>query len=194
MRAGNPVLLRSIYRDNVRWCWPHHYAGEWNGRHGIYVQPGSRGKLMKRVLGKSYLDSWVTDAPAFDHVWNRSHVLRFMRAGDAHTVELFWDEDWTFRGWYVNLQAPLRVHGSFFDTTDFALDVTVDPNGTWAWKDEDDFARAIELGVLDDAAAAEVRTEGERVIAERPWPTGWENWRPPAEWQPLPLPEDWHVV
>jgi hypothetical protein len=188
------VLLRSIYRDNVRWCWPHHYAGEWNGRHGIYVQPGSRGKLMKRVLGKSYLDSWVTDAPAFDHVWNRSHVLRFMRAGDAHTVELFWDEDWTFRGWYVNLQAPLRVHGSFFDTTDFALDVTVDPNGTWAWKDEDDFARAIELGVLDDAAAAEVRTEGERVIAERPWPTGWENWRPPAEWQPLPLPEDWHVV
>jgi hypothetical protein len=186
--------LRSIYRDNVRWCWPHHYAGEWDGRHGIYAQPGSRGKLMRRAIGKSYLDYWVTDGPAFDYVWDSSHVLRFMRAGDAHTVELFWGEDWTFRGWYVNLQAPLRIHGSFFDTTDFALDVTVDPSGAWAWKDEDDFERAIELGVLDDAAAAEVRAEGERVIAERPWPTGWENWRPPAEWQPLPLPEDWHVA
>jgi hypothetical protein len=188
------VLLRSIYRETVRWCWPHHYAGEWDGRHGIYVQPGSRGKLMKRADGKSYLDYWVTDEPAFDDVWDRSHVLRFMRAGDAHTVELFWDEDWTFRGWYVNLQAPLRVHGSFFDTTDLALDVTVDPDGAWAWKDEDDFTRAIELGVIDDATAAEVRAEGERVIAARPWPTGWENWRPPTEWQPLPLPEDWHVV
>jgi len=48
--------------------------------------------------------------------------------------------------------------------------------------------------VFDARSAAKVRAEGERVIAERPWPTGWESWRPPAEWQPLPLPEDWHVV
>jgi hypothetical protein len=39
-----------------------------------------------------------------------------------------------------------------------------------------------------------VRAEGERVIAERPWPTGWEDWRPPRDWTRLPLPEDWDVV
>jgi hypothetical protein len=39
-----------------------------------------------------------------------------------------------------------------------------------------------------------VRAEGERVIAEAPWPTGWEEWRPPATWTPLALPADWHVV
>ena len=55
-QAGDTVLLRSSYRGVVRWCWPHHYVGEWAGRHGIYVQPGSRGKLMRRALGKSYLD------------------------------------------------------------------------------------------------------------------------------------------
>jgi len=194
VRVGNPVLLRSIYRGNVRWCWPHRYVGEWDGRKGIYVAPGSSGKLMKRAVGKSYVDHWVTDAPAFDWNWDSTHVLRFMRAGDAHTVELFWDLDWQFLGWYVNLQAPLEIHGSFFDTTDWALDVTVDPDGTWAWKDEDDFARKIELGVLDAAAAAAIRAEGERVVEERPWPTGWEGWRPPEGWGPLPLPEDWDVV
>jgi predicted RNA-binding protein associated with RNAse of E/G family len=87
----------------------------------------------------------------------RSHVLRFMREGDAHTIELFWDQAWSFVSWYVNLQAPLRVHGTFFDTTDWALDVVVDPDGTRAWKDEDDFAQAIELGVFDEAGAAAVR-------------------------------------
>ncbi len=188
------MLLRSIYRGNVRWCWPCHYVGEWNGRNGLYCRPGNRGKLMKRVAGKGYLETWVTDAPAFDYVWEQSHVLRFMRPGDAHTVELFWDEGWAFRGWYVNLQAPLVVHGNRFDTTDWALDVVVDPDGTWHWKDEDDFAQALELGVFDEQGAAEIRAEGERVIAERPWPTGWENWRPPADWAPLQLPEDWHVV
>jgi hypothetical protein len=191
---GDVVLLRSSYRGNVRWCWPHHYVGEWEGRHGIYCQPGTRGKLMKHVVGKGYLEDWATGAPAFDYVWDRTNVLRFMREGDAHTVEVFWDEEWSLLGWYVNLQAPLVVRGDRFDTTDWALDVWVEPDGTWRWKDEDDFAQAQQLGILDAAAAAEVRAEGERVIDERPWPTGWEDWRPPSDWKPLPLPEDWHVV
>jgi hypothetical protein len=194
VRAGDIVLLRSIYRRNVRWCWPCRIAGEWSGRHGLYCQPGNQGKLMRRVVGASYLDYWVTDQPAFDYTWEHSHVLRFMREGDSHTVECFWTEDWEFKGWYVNLQAPLVINGHCFDTTDWALDVVIDPDGTWHWKDEDDFARAIELGVLNEREAAVVRAEGERVIAEAPWPTGWEDWRPPAEWTPLGLPRDWHVV
>jgi hypothetical protein len=188
------VLLRSIYRDTVRWCWPHHYAGEWDGRHGLYVQPGSRGKVVKRAIDGSYLEFWMSGAESFDWTWQDAHVLRFMRPGDTHTIEVWWDLDWQLTGWYVNLQAPLVVRGSFFDTTDQALDITVEPDGTWAWKDEADLARMVELGVLDDAAAADVRAAGERVLAERPWPTGWESWRPPLQWQPLPLPEGWHVV
>ena len=58
MRPGDTVLLRSIYRGTVRWCWPHHIVGDWSDRLGIYCQPGSRGKLVKRVAGKSYLDYW----------------------------------------------------------------------------------------------------------------------------------------
>jgi hypothetical protein len=194
VRLGDPVLLRSIYREQVRWTFPHRYVGEWDGRTGIYCQPGNRGKLIKRAAGENYLDTWVTDSPPFDWTWQRTHRLAFMRAGDAHTVEVTWDEEWNLLGWYVNLQAPLVVNGSFFDTTDWALDVTVEPNGRWAWKDEADFAQAIELGVFAGIDPAVVRAEGKRVIAERPWPTGWETWRPPARWAPLPLPGNWDVV
>jgi predicted RNA-binding protein associated with RNAse of E/G family len=117
-----------------------------------------------------------------------------MAPGDAHTVEVFWNLQWELLGWYVNLQAPLQVNGRNFDTADWALDITADPNGGWRWKDEDDFAEAVELGILDSAQAAEVRAEGERVAAARPWPTGWEGWRPPADWTPLILPAGWDVV
>jgi uncharacterized protein len=92
------------------------------------------------------------------------------------------------------LQGPLVIRGDRFDTSDWALDVVVRPDGTWESKDEDDFAEAQELGILSAAGAADVRAEGQRVTAARPWPTGWEDWRPPPEWGPLPLPEDWHVV
>jgi hypothetical protein len=149
---------------------------------------------MDHSLGPSYLDYWITGGPAYDHVWERTHGLRCLREGEGHTIEVHWDAAWSFLGWYVNLQAPLVVRGTMFDTTDWALDIVIDPDGTWRWKDEDDFAHAQELGIFDAATAARIRAEGERVIAERPWPTGWEDWRPPADWGPLELPEDWHVV
>ena len=189
MRAGDIVLLRSIYRGSVRWCSPHRYVGEWDDRHGIYCQPGNQSKVMHHDL-----ERWLSGAPPFDHTWERTHVLRFMRERESHTVELMWDESWTLIGWYVNLQAPVVIRRNRFDTTDLALDVVVDPDGTWRWKDEDELKRLVELGGVSERQAAEVRAEGERVIAEAPWPTGWEEWRPPAEWTPLGLPMDWHVV
>jgi len=102
-----------------------------------------------------------------------------------------WDESWRFAGWYVNLQETVRRTALGFDTCDLALDVEVEPDGTWAWKDEDDFAEAQALGVLDEAEAAAVRAESELVISEQPWPTGWEDWRPDRSWSPLSLPDGW---
>jgi hypothetical protein len=194
MEVGDVILKRSIYRGNVRWTYPHRYAGEWQGRLGIYCGPGNEGRAMRRGPG-GYLKRWVTDAPPFETVWEQTHVLRLEQPGGSHSVEVYWTAGFELMGWYVNLQAPVVVNGSFLDTTDWALDVTVDPDGTWSWKDEDEFAEAIELGVFDESSAATVRAEGERAIASRPWPTGWEDWRPPADWaEPLVLPEDWHVV
>jgi hypothetical protein len=47
-------------------------------------------------------------------------------------------------------------------------------------------AAAARVGRVDAAAA---RAEGERVIAEWPFPTGWEDFRPDPAWQLPRLPE-----
>ena len=193
MQAGEIVLKRSIYRGNVRWTFPHRYVGEWDGRIGLYCGPGNQGKAMRRGP-EGYLRFWATDAPPFDTDWEQTHVLRFERAGARHSIEIYWDTDWSQLGWYVNLQTPVVFNGSCVDTTDQALDVTVKPDGAWAWKDEDELQEAVELGIWTPDEAVEIRAEGERVIAATPWPTGWESWRPPPEWGPLGLPRDWHVV
>ena len=192
MKPGEVVLLRSVYQENVRWCFPHHFVEERDGCFALYLQPGNHGKLMGH--DEDYLVRWARGDPARDHVWHRHHVLWLVRLGESHALGLFWDEDWRFTGWYVNLQAPTQLRGGRFDTNDLALDVWIEPDETWSWKDEDDLARAVEVGILDDAAASALRAEGERVIAAKPWPTGWEGWRPRTAWEPLPLPEDWHVV
>jgi len=52
----------------------------------------------------------------------------------------------------------------------------------------------VELGLLSVEEAADVRAEGERVLAEWPFPTGWEDWRADPAWPVAQLPADWHVV
>ena len=192
MNPGDVVLYRSVYHGLVRWCFPHHFVEGRDGCFALYLRPGNRGKHMGHY--EDYLVRWAGGDPPRDHVWQRNHVLWLVRLGESHALGLFWNEEWQFKGWYVNLQAPTKLRGGCFDTNDLALDVWIEPDETWSWKDEDDLARAVEIGILDQKQAAALRVDGERVIAAKPWPTGWEDWRPPPEWGPLPLPEDWHVV
>ncbi len=57
--------------------------------------------------------------------------------GASHSVYVHWGRDGEFLGWYVNLEDPWRETALGFDTTDHLLDVWIDPDRTWRWKDED---------------------------------------------------------
>ena len=194
MQPGEPVLCRTVYRGRVRWAFPHRFVTNDGGRVALYLAPGTSGVWMGRDANGRYLERWVRGDEPHPHVWNAHHVLWLVRCEETHMVGLLWDERWQFRCWYVNLQAPLTETPLGFDSVDWALDVVIAPDGPWAWKDEDDFAEAQALGVLDRAAASAIRAEGERVIRERPWPTGWEDWRPDPAWTPPTLPEGWDRV
>jgi predicted RNA-binding protein associated with RNAse of E/G family len=79
---------------------------------------------------------------------------------------------------------------------DHVLDVVIDPDLSWRWKDEEELEEAVRLGLLTRKAADGIRAEGERVIVqlearEPPFCDGWERWQPNPAW-PLPgLPAGW---
>ena len=160
----------------------------------LYCAPGTRCMRptanVRRRNVRSYADPWEHEQVT----WERSHVLWLTPLGEPYSLNLFWDGDWRFLGWYVQLQDPLRRSRLGFDTRDHLLDVWVEPDGRWEWKDEDEVSYAVERSLFSATQASAARATGERVVAERPWPTGWEDWRPGPDW-PLPrLPEDWNVV
>jgi len=117
-------------------------------------------------------------------------TLSLARPGRAHSIYLFWDEG-SFDHWYVNFEQPLRRTPIGFDTFDEKLDLIVQADNSYFWKDEDELEHAAALGLLDAAA---VRAEAARVLEEWPFPTGWEDWRPDPAW-PIPqLPDAWDRV
>jgi protein associated with RNAse G/E len=123
----------------------------------------------------------------------RAIVVRHVAWGHVWYAMPAWLLKETANHWYVNLQAPLHRTPLGFDTNDHTLDVLVAPDKTWRWKDEDQLADAVGVGIYTADVAAEIRAEAERVIAnfETRLPTGWETWQPDLDWPLLSLPAGW---
>ena len=113
------------------------------------------------------------------------------RRGRAHSIYLFRGDDGALEHWYVNFERPLRRTPLGVDTFDEKLDLIVRPDGSSVWKDENELEQAAAAGLLDAAA---VRSEAARVLAEWPFPTGWEDWRPDPSWPVPELPDGWERV
>jgi uncharacterized protein DUF402 len=185
---GDVVVWRSLAFGHIRFAMPH-LVVELNSEQVVLWLPGGRrGKIFsgKPLHEIESLDE--ADWSLLDKVWRGEGVLKVHRFGTHHSL---WHLD---DGWYVNLEEPWRASRVGWDTRDLALDIVVERDGSWRWKDEDHLAAAVERGWITQDQARLVREEGERVLAARPWPTGWESWRPDPSWPAPELPDGWDVV
>jgi hypothetical protein len=125
------------------------------------------------------------------HPW-QGDILVLMPPGAAYSIWWFF-EDGRFDGWYVNLEEPYVRRPESVDTTDHVLDIVVTAEREWRWKDEDEMARLIgEPHYFDQAKAAAIRAEGERIIklveaGEFPFDDTHTGFRPDPSWKPLRL-------
>jgi hypothetical protein len=191
---GDVALLRFVRYGRVRRASPHVVVDESSELVALHIDVGTPTKVAvhdgRPIRGQADHD-WTLR----DHSWSSYRILQLIRWGESHSLELFWrEDDDSFAGWYVNLQEPLRRSRLGFDTDDLVLDIWIEPDGTWEWKDADELEEAVRLGRFSAPEAEAIRAAGERVLAARPWPTGWEGWRPDPSW-PIPeLPAEWDVV
>lgn len=152
------------------------------------------GSLMPRVVSAERF-------AGFDHALTPSwrsggDGLLLVRPGDLHAVHLSWSTGGAVARFYVNLQSPLQRTSTGFATTDHFLDIVVDADRSWRWKDEDELRQALHVGRISRHDAEAVRADGESVIADieaRRWPFDdtYQNWAPDPAW-PIPaIPDDW---
>jgi hypothetical protein len=148
----------------------------------------TRGEWLATTIA---LGDWVFR----DAEWDVS-TLMLLREGDWHALWISWLENGEQWGWYVNLQLPFRRTRLGFETMDLMLDVTIELDRTWRWKDEDELELFVARGVFDRPLAQLLRAEGLEVArrAERnegAFAEDWVEWRPAAS-TPLPeLPPGW---
>jgi uncharacterized protein len=199
------VVIRTIFRGQV-WTAVPNYLIEDSPERVVTAQvPGGRCRFWAptdkyddpvarvRVVPTLASGRWTT----VETTWHTNRILWVWARAASYMIGHLWeDATGQFRGWYLNLQTPLRRSSIGFDLWDQLLDVVVRPDRTWFWKDEDQFDDAIRLGVIGSEEAVAVRAQGERLIRrlDALLPTGWEGWRPMAGWPALELPADWERI
>ncbi|MCQ4210381.1 cytidylyl-2-hydroxypropylphosphonate hydrolase [Streptomyces longispororuber] len=200
---GERILWR--YRanagDGFHICRPVTVVQDTDEQLAVWMAPGT--ECVKPVIADGTpvhhepLATRYTKPRALRHEsWFGAGVLKLARPGEPWSVWLFWEPDWRFRNWYVNLEQPRVRWAGGIDSEDHFLDLSVYPDGSWRWHDEDEFAQAQAVGLMGAAQAAEVRAAGARAIEVieswgHPFSDGWERWRPDPAWPVPALPADW---
>jgi hypothetical protein len=191
---GDPALLRNVFRGRVGSAWPVIVVEDSDERVALYLRAGTPIRWLEGEL-PLWLDS--ADRAALVRQWERTNVLLLMTPGRAHSVWVMWSADTgAFLCWMVNMQEPITRTRFGWDTWDQELDIVVSADLRWAWKDEDKFARLVELGPFNKAIGEQIRAEGRAVIADiearrPPFNEPWPAWQPDPSW-PIPmLPPDW---
>ena len=189
--------MREIWGDRVLAARPLRVVLDEADHRCFFFVPGTAWKNDPRDHGEvRFLDGpWELE----DLVRERP-VLSFAFPERAYAVLLTWSPRWTFEGYYVNLQSPLRPWVLGFDYVDHFLDVRIPADRAgFSWKDEDELEEAVRRGLVSDGDARRIRLAGERAAAhvlgaEPPFDRDWTSWRPDPGWEPPPLPEGWDRI
>jgi hypothetical protein len=200
---GDQVLWR--YRgngtDEVHICRPMTVVRDDPELLAVWMAPGTQ--CVKPVLAdgtpvhrEPLATRYVKPRERRVEQWWGTGVLKLARPDEPWSVWLFWAPGWRFKNWYVNLEEPRRRWSGGVDSEDHFLDISVRPDRTWRWLDEDEFAQAQVDGLITAESAADVRRAGERAAGVirawgPPFRDRWQDWRPDPRWPVPALPADW---
>lgn len=145
-----------------------------------------------RYMSQTPLAEWVSLPKTPMHFPARHGVLAWHPAGADYSIRWFFDAAGDFTNWYANLELPAVAwrdqHLAGIDTVDWDLDVWVEADRRWRWKDEELFAARLRepdhYWVHDEPR---VREAGRQVVAliEKaafPFDGTWLDFRPDPAW------------
>lgn len=199
---GRVILHRHFQRDRLAWVRVMRVVSDDERGLLLWIAPGSPVLSLRaddgRTIRSMPFAEWITrQRQLATGSWEGAGVLKLIRPGAAHSVWWFWTDAGGFNGWYVNLEEPaVRWDDGDLagvDIVDQDLDICVEPDRSWLWKDEHELTERLRFPehywVSDPDA---VRAEGNRVIPliEQglfPFDGTWCDFTPDPAWLEPPV-------
>ena len=204
--VGSAVVRRDIWFGKTWTAWPARVIADdgetlttamWPGLVGYgpstWVESMKTRNAALRGQGIDNLakSSWNLAA----WTWRSNICLRQVVVDRWFAVTAFFDADTErFGCWYIDFGRPPTRTALGIDTLDLFLDVVVNPDFSIVWKDQDEYGRAVRLGLLtsderqsvEDAKQEVVQLVGVRALLRG----ACEDWRLDRSWVLPALPRE----
>jgi predicted RNA-binding protein associated with RNAse of E/G family len=188
--VGQTIVVRDIIYGEPFTEWPQRVVEDRGDELRVLLTPGTQGlgpALWIKSLRdndpaprKELLEAYARrDWEMAAWTWQRNTRLAIMFTDRYFAIAPMWNEHGEFTCWYVNFQLPFTRTADGVDTSDLHLDLIVDPDLSHHWKDEDEYAHAIQLGLVPDEwqqAIDAARGQALAMVEHREGPFG-EDWR-----------------
>lgn len=204
-QPGEVVAWRGIYRERIWHAIPATVVKDTEQETVLSFVPGAvcmveemypKGKLDGKRRWDFIEQNW-TLAP---FTWHTNRALIVFEPQKFYATVYFWNHaSDNFIGCYVNFQLPFQRKPRSLDALDLDLDLVIDPDHSFHWKDIDDYEKGIETGIILPDWAAEIESAKEDVLhrlekRSYPFDFSWQNWHPDPGWANAALPPDWDKV
>ena len=195
---GEVVAIREIWQGRVWYARPAIVVRDDPNLTMLHVPPGVDCKEPVDAKGRPLripTEDWMLT----DTERGATSMLSFAFPDTPYAVILGYDGG-RLSEYYVNLQTPLVRSPAGFDTVEHLLDVTIPADrSSWSWKDEDELAEALTLGMFTEEQAGWFHYWGERAVEhvllrEPPFDQDWQAWEPDPTWTTPSLPSDWDLA
>jgi predicted RNA-binding protein associated with RNAse of E/G family len=204
-KPGDVIAGRGIYRERVWNVVPAFVVADSSeelvlalipGTECMYEENYAKGKKNNSRRSDYKDEDWVLK----EFVWRTNRVLSIVEPEKYYSIMFFWNHEHNkFLGYYVNFQLPFKRSHCGFDTLDLDLDIHIEPDLSFHWKDEDDYQIAVDRGVIFsewiqgiEDAKKEIFDKLER--RQYPFDGAWLNWMPDPNWSPPKLPLNWDKI
>jgi protein associated with RNAse G/E len=205
-KPGEVIAWRGIYRELVWHAMPTIVVKDTPQEIVLALIPGTV-CMVEENYAKSHKKStkrrWDfkdEDWKLEKFTWHTNRLLFVLEPEKYYSIIYFWHhESKEFLCYYINFQLPFIRNHCSIDTLDLDLDMVIQPDFSFEWKDLDDYQKGIETGVILTEWASEIETAKMEILnrlEKRAYPldNSWLNWRPDPNWPAPSLPENWDKI
>jgi Protein of unknown function (DUF402) len=193
--VGSTAVIRGVFNGRTWYEWSVRVLDASNSSVTTARWPGAATRDISLYIeslrtGSSELREQARQARArgdwqlADSAWQRTGVVEQVVADRWFSASRMFDSAGTLLCGYVNFERPPSWRDDGWDTCDLALDLVVEPDGSWRWKDEDEYEQGRRLGLITDAEHKSVQAARDEAVALVEARSGMFDGIPEKDWLP----------
>lgn len=204
-QPGEQTLYQGVYEKRIWYAQSMLVVKDTAEETVLAVYPGMecaapQGYINGRQTWNRWQDYLTNHRDLQLYDWHTNRFLVLLYPQKYYSINLMWNHaENQFLCYYINYQLPFQRTEKGFQTLDLEIDLVINPDYSWHWKDEEDYKEGIKHNIIRAEWVKEIESAQQEIFeklnqTQYPLDKYWLDWTPNPEWTLPRLPVNWAEV